>query len=260
MANPKEIKIYPIASTTLDRPMIRRWLEENHVFTDGLIRGCSDSEILVGLAAKRCYRSFALGLNPNITQIREDWGVYLENILKQGHGSVLEHASWTFAIENVTRVFTGEMNRHRAGWAISEGSMRYIRFDDIPYWLPPSIQSDTNEKCIKTREVFQEVFEYIQEKYAELVKIWNLDKEGFNEKKIITSMLRRIIPMGVCTGGIWSGNLRALRHVITMRCSPAAEEEIRYVFTQIGTRMLQDCGLLFGDFDPYTMIPKWVKV
>ena len=70
------------------------------------------------MAAKRCYMSFEAGLNPNVTRVRKDLTEYLDNVLKSGHGSVLEHATYTFAIENVSRVFTGELNRHRAGVGI----------------------------------------------------------------------------------------------------------------------------------------------
>ncbi|MGH7405219.1 MAG: FAD-dependent thymidylate synthase, partial [Candidatus Methylomirabilales bacterium] len=77
----------------------------------------SGAEKLVEVAGRSCYRSFEPGLNPNVTRIREGSKTYLENILNVKHGSVLEHASWTFAFFNVSRVFTHELVRHRAGTA-----------------------------------------------------------------------------------------------------------------------------------------------
>ena len=61
-------------------------------------------------------------------------------------------------------------------------------------------------------------------------------------------MLRRIVPMGVATGGVWTLNVRALRHVCAMRCSAAAEEEIAVVAGMILERMMREEPSLFGDF------------
>ncbi len=73
------------------------------------------SEGLVEFMGRLCYRSWEPGLNKNITRIREDRGEYLLNILRSAHGSVLEHAVFSFAIRDGSRVFTAEMNRHKAG-------------------------------------------------------------------------------------------------------------------------------------------------
>ena len=219
--------------------------------------------------------SFEPGLNKNVTKIREDIKGYIDNFLKSGHGSVLEHVYFTFAIENVSRVFTGEMNRHRAGMAISEGSMRYIRFDDIPFWMPNSlidtdedikemenlefniqnregkINACTSIKKMKSQELFRKAFLQAEENYKELCEIWKnelSETSTFKMKKHLTSMMRRIIPMGVATGGIWTGNIRALRHICEMRCSEAAEEEILLVANQILEIMMTEEPTLFGDF------------
>ena len=61
-------------------------------------------------------------------------------------------------------------------------------------------------------------------------------------------MMRRIVPMGVATGGVWTLNLRALRHVFDMRCSEAAEEEILLVATKMLNLMRHAEPSLFGDF------------
>lgn len=77
---------------------------------DGLTPYMTGAEAIIG---RRCYMSFEKQggggfANPNISKILADWGEYFDNILK----SVLEHATWTWAIEGCSRVFTGEMNRH----------------------------------------------------------------------------------------------------------------------------------------------------
>lgn len=236
----------------------------------------TDATVIIGNAAKRCYKSFEPGLNPNVTMVRDDWAKYFANILKVGHGSVLEHATWTFAIEGLTRVCTAELNRHRAGVAISEGSMRYIRFtpEEIPYWEPLSIQEAMAiddapalaEVKRKTRERFARVFAFCAREYAEMQEDWSAflaPDAAFAGKKAVTSMMRRIIPIGVSTGGVWTFNGRALRHVLTMRCDSAAEEEICAVFSKVAAMMLGDEPNIFGDFardENGFWRPQWKKV
>lgn len=253
------IEIFNIGRTQVDREEVRRWLDyvgaENYeIPQEGTV---SNPALLIALAAKRCYMSFEPGLNPNVTKVRRDMVAYFDNILESGHGSVLEHSVYNFAIEGVSRVFTAEMNRHRAGWAISEGSLRYIRFDrDISWWLPTSLQpnsSDSEElraKKERSIEIFTAAFKHQEEQYAELLKVWEME-EGhhlFHYKKIVTSCLRRIVGMGVATGGVWSGNMRAVRHVIAMRATEAAEEEIFHVFDRIARVMIEKEPLIFSDF------------
>ena len=62
------------------------------------------AENLVEFAGRLCYRSWVEGLNPNVTKIRTDQGDYLRNILKQAHGSVLEHVTYSFVFHNVSRI------------------------------------------------------------------------------------------------------------------------------------------------------------
>jgi flavin-dependent thymidylate synthase len=150
--------------------------------------------------------------------------------------SVLEHVTFTFAIEGITRVLTGELNRHRAGVAISEGSGRYIRFnDDIAYRLPTVFRHREGDdwplmdKREESANVMAEAFATQAGYYAKLERIWADELAGtdFHTKKELTSAMRRIIGIGYCTGGVWTFNARALRHVICLRSAEGAEEEIR---------------------------------
>ena len=113
-----------------------RWLER--LDRDQL----SDAENLAEFAGKMCYRSWEPGLNPNVRKVREDHAAYLENILRSGHGSVLEHASFTFVLHNVSRVMTHELIRHRPGTAVSQESLRFVRLDEIPFWFPDWARAD----------------------------------------------------------------------------------------------------------------------
>jgi thymidylate synthase (FAD) len=279
------IEIFNVARTQVDRDAVRRWLDflgaDQFEIPDG--EAVSDPALLVALAGKRCYKAFQPGLNPNVTKVRSDYVAYFDNILASGHGSVLEHAVYTYAIENVSRVFTGEMNRHRAGWAISEGSMRFIRYgESIPYWEPESIRGPDvlipavasrvsnvavvgshaapnldgmfptpDHKKHATRIVMRRAFADQEHAYRIMERIWADElapDSKFAGKKEITSMMRRVVGMGVATGGVWTGNVRALRHVMALRCEPAAEEEILHVFARITKMMAEREPLLCGDF------------
>ena len=228
----------------------------------------SGPEELIAWAGKRCYNSFATGGNPNITKIRSDWTDYFENLLASGHGSVLEHASFTFAIENVSRVLTAELDRHRAGVAISEGSLRYIRYKagHLPFVCPPSLVSPDSEKMHRTKAIIAEAVDDIETHYAALVDLWEpeLNASGnFKLKKELTSLFRRILPMGIATGGIWTFNLRALRHILTMRGSEAAEEEICELTFKLYALAASVLNVGISDFtveDGRYLRPKYVKV
>ena len=84
-----EIEIYQIAKTKLNNGEVDRWLRhlDAYDFADNLpdIDECTDPAFLVALSAKRCYMSFEVGLNPNITKVRQDLTEYLDNVLRQRH-------------------------------------------------------------------------------------------------------------------------------------------------------------------------------
>jgi len=219
----------------------------------------NDTEFLIEVAGRSCYKSFGVGLNPNVTKIRENSRDYLTNVLEKGDGSILEHATVTFAFLNVSRVFTHEIVRHRAGTAISQESLRYVRPRDISLWTPPDLKSVSEE--------FEEAIQKITKEYHELESKFDWDMMSFEQKKRITSALRRIIPDGIATNIIWTANHRTLRWVIEMRTHPSAEIEIRTVFDKVAEICMNDYPLLYSDFAPkqlsdgtYQYVPKFSKV
>lgn len=225
-------------------------------FDDGL-DPMSDAEALVEFAGRLCYKSWAPGLNPNVTKVREDSGEYLANILKSKHGSVLEHANFSFIFEDVSRVFTHELVRHRAGIAISQESLRYVRLQDLDFRIPAVLEP--------MREQVVSIVERLEEFQKEAAEKFGLDDEGvpFHYKKEVTSALRRLAPLGLSTQMVWSANVRTLRHVIENRTAPGAEEEIKEVFSLVAEKMLDECPFLFGDFkvdEKGSWIPEYAKV
>src|SRR5438105_9366273 len=113
------------------------WLERRLSESDGQPNG---GELLVEFGGRACYRSWEPGLNPNVTKVRTDQREYFANILRSAHGSVLEHANYSFALRDVGRVFTHELVRHRAGSAFSQESLRYVRLADIGFRVPPALE------------------------------------------------------------------------------------------------------------------------
>lgn len=241
-----EPQVFLLARPTIDAEGLAAYLQA--VGAPGWTTDApSAAEQLIEVAGRACYRSFEPGLNPNVTKVREGSHAYLQNILQVQHGSVLEHANWTFAFFHVSRVFTHELVRHRAGTAISQESLRFVRLTDIPMWLPPEIRENPEARAIFEAAVINS--EKAQQQLAEVLQI---EGRPFHEKKILTSAMRRIAPDGVATTLIWTANARTLRWVIETRTTPGAEVEIRSVFGKVAEMMAKEAPNLFGDF---TAIP-----
>jgi thymidylate synthase (FAD) len=215
-----------------------------------------DAERLVEFAGRVCYKSWEPGLNPNVTKVRGDSEEYLRNIITSRHGSVLEHAQFTFLFTNVSRVLTHELVRHRAGVAISQESLRYVRLTDLSLHMPDAFMRNWNSRYdpIESGRTFGDVVIELVEKMEEFqvnaARHFGLDNEGvpFHIKKEVTSALRRLAPMGMNTTIVWSANLRTLRWVTYMRTQEGAEEEIRRLFILVGRQMKECCPVLFEDF------------
>jgi thymidylate synthase (FAD) len=239
-------KVWLIASPSLHLDAIEDYLEsvDGGDWLTRVVAGPSSSaEQLIEFGGRLCYRSWKPGLNANVKKVRTESDEYLENILRSKHGSVLEHASFSFVFQDVSRVFTHELVRHRAGVAVSQESLRYVRLTDLGFRIPDVLESQ--------RKQIVTIIERLEEFQVETADALGLDDEGvpFHVKKEVTSALRRLAPLGLSTSVLWTANIRTIRHVLDMRTAPGAEEEIRYVFNLVGETMLDECPLLFQDFD-----------
>lgn len=204
----------------------------------------SDSERLCEVFGRLCYRSFEPGLNPNVTRVRQGNGAYLAHVLEVGHGSVLEHAALNFIFADVSRVFTHELVRHRAGTAISQESLRFVRLDRLSAYVPTEIRESDEGMAVFVKTIEQ--LEHLQLQLAQLYEIE--DEKTFARKKKLTSAFRRVAPMGATTVIGWSCNFRTLRHVIEVRTAPDAEEEIRLVFAKVYELVKDRYPNLLGDY------------
>ncbi len=200
-------------------------------------------ELLVEFGGRACYRSWEPGLNPNVTRVRTDQREYFENLLRSAHGSVLEHANYSFVLRNVSRVLTHELVRHRAGSAFSQESLRYVRLTEIGFRVPPALEP--------VRDQVLSIVEQLEEFQVSAAAELGIDEDGvpFHVKKEVTSALRRLAPIGLSTDIVWTANVRTLRHVIEMRTAEGAEEELRLVFDAIAQTMKREAPGLFQDFD-----------
>ncbi len=246
--------VFLIARPSIDIEGMRGYLEdvggaswlERRLNENGEDRGAGSEpnagELLVEFGGRACYRSWEPGLNANVTKVRTDQREYFANILRSAHGSVLEHANYSFALRNCSRVLTHELIRHRAGSAFSQESLRYVRLTDIGFRVPPALEP--------IREQVLSIVEQLEEFQVKAAAELGIDDEGvpFHVKKEVTSALRRLAPTGLSTDIIWTANARTLRHVIEMRTAEGAEEELRLVFDRIARVMQSEAPGLFQDF------------
>ena len=216
------------------------------------------AELLVEFGGRACYRSWEPGLNPNVTRVRTDQREYFANILRSGpreRAGARELLASRCA--TLSRVLTHELVRHRAGSAFSQESLRYVRLTDIGFRVPPALEP--------LRERVLAIVEQLEEFQVERRRELGIDEEGvpFHVKKEVTSALRRLAPIGLCTDIIWTANARTLRHVIEMRTAQGAEEELRLVFDEIARLMHAEAPGLFQDFarqDDGSWVPEHRKV
>lgn len=254
-----EPKIHILADTNIDAFALDRFLDDvgapdwTPVAEPGI--ETSGGEVIAEIAGRLCYRSFGVGLNANVTKVREGTHDYVGNILKQKHGSVLEHATTTVAFLDVSRILTHEYVRHRAGMAFSQESMRFVRLDDIGMYIPPldaaftslakyaSPGGSSEDDKIwgqgmheRYSMAMHRVTRVAEEAIAEFTRYLDADGVPFHIKKEITSALRRMAPGGHTTNIIGTGNHRAWRHLIANRTAEGAEIEIRQVFHQLAVK------------------------
>ena len=238
--------VYLIGESKINEDELSRYLNDINV-NEWNTDANSDIEKLSEFYGRLCYMSFEPGLNPNVTKIRKGNENYLNNIIDSGHGSVFEHGFLNFIFRNVSRILCMELIRHRVGVGISQESLRYVRLEDLTVYVPTCMTNDYEKYKFYCEKI--EEFEEIQKQLADMFKI--NECKDFTTKKELTSAFRRLAPEGLTTTIGWSCNYRTLRHVITTRTSPHAEEEIRKLFIEVYNcvkyrhpNMLQNCEVI----------------
>jgi len=173
---------------------------------------------------------------------------YLNHILEVGHGSVLEHAVFNFVITGVSRSFTHELVRHRAGFGYSQLSQRYVDESTADFVEPDCIADDP-----ELHRVWLEAIETAHQSYCRLVdalmgRFADLPDKTLR-RKLARQAARSVLPNATETKIFVTANARALRHFIELRCSEHAEVEIRKVAGEILRILQREAPTIFGDYE-----------
>ena len=228
----------PVVSV-LSRPS---FTEPAHLPVSWLGEG-SDGERLAEFAGRLCYMSQR---NPASRTTRD----YLENIKKQGHGSVLEHANYSLLLEGISRSLTHELVRHRAGFAYSQLSQRYVDESKAAFVVPPAVIGDEKlEATWKTQvegaqATYVMLVDQLMERYG-----WVADR--VHRRKMAREAARAVLPNATETKIVVTGNVRAWRTMLELRSSEGAEMEIRRLAVAALRLLQREAPGFFSDFVIY---------
>jgi thymidylate synthase (FAD) len=198
-----------------------------------LLRYTADPELLCGAAALTSTRSGS----PSETFEKVDSETakqIIKRVTGYGHASVIEHASFTFSLEDVSRAMTHQLVRHRIA-SYTQQSQRYVKYDTLKkYVTPPNIANNAEAK-----KIFDETLENISEAYQKFLKL-GISKED----------ARYILPNAAKTNIIVTMNARELRHFFNLRCCARSQWEIREVATEMLRQVKKVAPALFENSGP----------
>lgn len=190
-----------------------------------LLAYTENPEKVIATAAKLCYSSSDIeNINEGLT--KEKTEAFIERLLELGHESPIEHVTFTFGIEGVSRALLAQITRHRIA-SYSVKSQRYVTEGQFEYVVPPAIKNDK-----KASEIYINTMEYLQRQYDNLTEILknNHIAEGMSEKaaeKAAIEDARFVLPNACETKIIMTFNARSLINMFHHRCCERAQWEIR---------------------------------
>ena len=187
-----------------------------------LLRATPDPDELVALGARLCYARADLDALQQKVESGDQRG-FVERVMQRGHLSVTEHASFTFAVEGVSRALLAQLTRHRIA-SFSVQSQRYVSMaDGFDYVIPPAIEAlgeDERQEFIRQMETMHTWYCHWQEKLGGA-------KESANEDA------RFVLPNACETHITFTMNARELLHFFSLRCCNRAQWEIRALAAQM---------------------------
>jgi thymidylate synthase (FAD) len=227
-----------------------------------LIAYTPEAEKIVASAAKLCYSRVGISeIGENLD--KENIERFLNMLLDLGHESPVEHVSFTFAIEGVSRSLTHQLVRHRIA-SYSQQSQRYVKLDQFEYIVPPSIEEDERAK-----ELFIKAMEEDQRVYNELVDILSkkhyekLISEGKNEKeakrlseKMAIEDARYVFPNACETKIVVTMNARSLLNFFRHRCCNRAQWEIHNLADEMLKKVREVAPTIFKFAGPSCVYDK----
>lgn len=203
-----------------------------------LIRHTLSPEEVVALGARLCYSKATID---SLTQRVEkaDQTAFVQKIMGMGHDSVLEHATFTFGVEGVSRVLLAQLTRHRLA-SFSVQSQRYVSYENgFGYIVPPKIEALGEKAVQEYHQQMQTMHQWYcnwQEKLG--------SGEGSNEDA------RFVLPGACETRLMVTMNVRELRHFFSLRMCSRAQWEIRALATEMHRLCMQVAPALFADAGP----------
>ncbi|NMA55755.1 MAG: FAD-dependent thymidylate synthase [Firmicutes bacterium] len=196
-----------------------------------LLNYTPDPERTVAAAARLCYsKTGAADLLEELTD--EKVARLITHLLNSGHESPLEHVSFTFTIEGVSRALSHQLVRHRIA-SYSQQSQRYVKEDSFTYIVPPSIDS-----CPAAKKAFLQTMVAIQKAYNKLVE------------QVPAEDARYVLPNACETKLVATFNCRSLHNFFRLRCCHRAQWEIRRLAEEMRKLVLQVAPLLFSSAGP----------
>lgn len=198
-----------------------------------LIEHTPNPEQTVALAARLCYSPISINdLRAKLESA--DIEQFLDKIMSLGHHSVLEHASFTFGIEGVSRVTTHQLVRHRIA-SFSQQSQRYVSHKD----QFTSIMPDTIAENPDARQIFAFMSETVHKAYAQLVDMGIPPEDA-----------RYILPNATESKIIMTMNARELLHFFSLRCCQRAQWEIREMAVEMLRLAKKAAPVIFREAGP----------
>ena len=203
-----------------------------------LLRHTLSPEETVALAAKLCYsRSTISDLQDRISS--RDQSDFIGKLMSMGHESVLEHVSFTFGVEGVSRVLLAQLTRHRIA-SFSVQSQRYVSYETgFGYIIPESITA-LGEDAVRR---FHEQMQTIEGWYTDWQKLL-----GKGEKS--NEDARFVLPNACETRIVVTMNVRELRHFFSLRMCSRAQWEIRKMAEEMFRLCFETAPALFLDAGP----------
>lgn len=204
-----------------------------------LLEHTPDPEKLAATAAKLCYSSSDIGsLRDGLTE--DKISDFIDMLVSIGHESVMEHVSFTFGIEGISRACSHQLVRHRIA-SYSQKSQRYVSENGFEFITPPAV-----EACSRANEEFRKAIDSIKTSYDNIaaalteMHLGELTSQGMDEKtalskakKLANEDARFILPNACETKIVVTMNVRSLFNFFRHRCCNRAQWEIRAVANEM---------------------------
>jgi thymidylate synthase (FAD) len=207
-----------------------------------------DSSQLCKTAGQLCYSSFGPRRTTN-----KNAAAYFERLTSAGHGSVLEHASFSFLLYGISRSVTHELVRHRAGVGFSQVSQRYVSGAVLRFVERPEHQEDTElhrlfeERADRAAREYETMAGRLLERQGRGAALLDAEYKTDARKKV-QQTARSLLPNETEAPMVFTGNARALRHIVEMRADEHAESEIRNLAVKLFLCLATVDPILFGDY------------